>query len=188
MFNVTVISIPAPAVTMATPNANAAAAHPSSKNTANASADPSSTASTSMSKSHLSTTKPSPPPSRANPPQPFATESNKPAPSRQRKHSCLAFFVSIPQETTREDPTFWTDACNDRSEVTSAARSFTDLNARPLDQFTHANDNIGNRLASTAEGRRESHHINKSSLQAPKPASFFPNHPFFASQRPEPDA
>ncbi len=58
----------------------------------------------------------------------------------------------------------------------------------PLDQITHAEDNNDNRLASTAGGRREPHHINKPSPQAPNPASFFPNHPFFTSQQPEPYA
>ena len=104
--------------------------------------------------------------------------------------SCQAFLFASAKKPPVKIAPFGTPPTmtSGSREVTSASRTFADLTPVALDQFTHADDNIGDRLASTAEGRRESHHINRPSLQPPNPASFFPNHPFFASQQPEPHA
>lgn len=60
-------------------------------------------------------------------------------------------------KVTREDGTWWDWGYNPRSEVNSAFRKFADATPAPMEQFSYTFDDIGNRLTSTAAGRKTSY-------------------------------
>lgn len=61
---------------------------------------------------------------------------------------------------TREDGAKWTWDYNERSEVTTAAQSFSDGSAHPFRQYAYAYDGIGNRTTASRAGHTESYATN----------------------------
>lgn len=58
-------------------------------------------------------------------------------------------------KVTREGGSFWNDGYNDRGEVITASRKFSDTSPMPLEQFSYFYDDIGNRLEAVMGGRVE---------------------------------